>query len=71
VAALYHGVEHREMALADRIELRDRSAILLQRLGEPVAALAAAAAEPQRVVEARATTSCSTLACWRTSSVAR
>src|SRR6195256_5691075 len=48
VAALYHGVEHREWALPARIEPRARPAILLQRRGEPVAALAAAAAEPQR-----------------------
>ena len=52
VAALHDGIEHREVALAERIEVRDGSAILLQRLGEPVAALAAAAAGPQRVVEA-------------------
>ena len=43
VAALHDGVEHREGALAERIELGDRAAILLERLGEPVAPLAAAA----------------------------
>ena len=46
MSPLHDGVEHRERALAERIELRYRPAVLLQRLGQQVAPLAPGAREP-------------------------
>ena len=40
MSPLDDGVEHRERALAERVELRHRPAVLLQRLGQQVAPLA-------------------------------
>jgi hypothetical protein len=50
--ALHDGLEHRERAPAERIELDARTAVLFQRACQMVAPLARTAAEPRCVIEA-------------------